>query len=90
MRHYGAQSMVTPLRTVLVKRPDETFAVNDPVAWHYAGRPDLAVAQQEHDALVALLCQGGAEVIYHDESQPYFKHGQVTKTRRRGSDGSSP
>jgi len=70
MRHYGAQSMVTPLRTVLVKRPDETFAVNDPVAWHYAGRPDLAVAQQEHDALVALLCQGGAEVIYHDESQP--------------------
>ncbi len=70
MRHYGAQSMVTPLRAVLVKRPDEAFAVNDPVAWHYAGRPDLAVAQQEHDALVALLCQGGAEVIYHDESQP--------------------
>jgi dimethylargininase len=70
MRHYGAQSMVAPLRAVLVKRPDEAFAVNDPVAWHYAGRPDLAVAQQEHDALVALLRQGGAEVIYHDESQP--------------------
>jgi len=70
MRHYGAQSMVTPLRAVLVKRPDEAFAVNDPVAWHYAGRPDLAVAQQEHDALVSLLRQGGAEVIYHDESQP--------------------
>ncbi len=70
MRHYGAQSMVAPLRTVLVKRPDEAFAVNDPVAWHYAGRPDLAVAQQEHDALVSLLRQGGAEVIYHDESQP--------------------
>src|SRR5579859_3856086 len=70
MRHYGAQSMVAPLRAVLVKRPDEAFAVDDPVAWHYAGRPDLAVAQQEHDALVALLRQGGAEVIYHDESQP--------------------
>src|SRR5713226_1755886 len=70
MRHYGAQSMVTPLRAVLVKRPDEAFAVNDPVAWHYAGRPDLAVAQQEHDALVALLRQGGAEVLHHDESQP--------------------
>jgi dimethylargininase len=70
MRHYGAQSMVAPLRTVLVKRPDEAFAVNDPVAWHYAGRPDLAVALQEHDALVALLRQGGAEAIYHDEPQP--------------------
>ena len=68
-RHYGAQSMVAPLRTVLVKRPDEAFAVNDPVAWHYAGRPDLEAALQEHDALVALLRQGGAEAIYHDEPQ---------------------
>jgi N-dimethylarginine dimethylaminohydrolase len=44
--------------------------VNDPVAWHYTGRPDLTVAQQEHDGLVALLRQGGAEVVYHDEPQP--------------------
>jgi len=69
-RHYGSQSMVAPLRTVLVRRPDETFAVNDPVTWHYTGRPDLTLAQQEHDGLVALLRRGGAEVVYHDEPQP--------------------
>jgi dimethylargininase len=69
-RLYGSQSMVAPLRTVLMRRPDETFAVNDPVAWHYTGRPDLTVAQQEHDSLVALLRQGGAKVVYHDEPQP--------------------
>jgi dimethylargininase len=69
-RLYGSQSMVAPLRTVLVRRPDETFAVNDPVAWHYTDRPNLKIAQQEHDGLVALLRQGGAEVIYHDEPQP--------------------
>jgi len=69
-RPYGSQSMVAPLRTVLVKRPDAAFAVDDPLAWHYTGRPDLALAQQEHDALVALLRQGGAEVLYHDEPQP--------------------
>ncbi len=69
-RHYGSQSMVAPLRTVLVKRPEEAFAVSDPVAWHYTGRPDLVIAQQEHDGLVALLRQGGAEVVYHDEPQP--------------------
>jgi dimethylargininase len=69
-RLYGSQSMVAPLRIVLVRRPDETFAVNDPVAWHYTARPDLTVAQQEHDGLVALLRQGGAEVVYHDEPQP--------------------
>lgn len=69
-KRYGSQSMIAPLRTVLVKRPDEAFAVNDPTAWHYTARPDLALAQQEHDALAALLRQSGAEVIYHDEHQP--------------------
>ncbi len=69
-RHYGSQSMVAPLRTVLVKRPEQAFGVSDPVAWHYAGRPDVTIAQQEHDALVALIRQGVAEVVYHDEPQP--------------------
>ena len=69
-KRYGSQSMIAPLRTVLVKRPDEAFAVNDPAAWHYTARPDLALAQQEHDALAALLRQSGVEVIYHDEHQP--------------------
>jgi dimethylargininase len=71
MNHrYGSQSMVAPLRRVLVKRPDKAFAVDDPVRWHYVARPDLAIAQQEHDQLVSTLRQAGAEVIYHDESQP--------------------
>jgi dimethylargininase len=69
-RSYGSQSMVEPLRKVLVKRPDEAFAVDDPGKWHYAERPNLEIAQQEHDALVAILRQAGAEVIYHDEFQP--------------------
>jgi dimethylargininase len=69
-KHYGSQSMIAPLKTVLVKRPDEAFAVDDHVAWHYSARPDLRVAQQEHDGLAALLRQSGAEVVYHDEPQP--------------------
>jgi dimethylargininase len=67
---YGSQSMIAPLKTVLVKRPEEAFAVDDPAAWHYSARPDLALARQEHDALASLLRQAGAEVIYHDEAQP--------------------
>jgi dimethylargininase len=70
MPRFGSQSMVAPLRQVLVKRPDPTFAVEDPALWHYTGRPELEVAQQEHDALVALLRQAGARVFYHDEIQP--------------------
>jgi N-dimethylarginine dimethylaminohydrolase len=67
---YGSQSMIRPLRRVLVKRPDEAFGRADPVLWHYTSRPNLALAQQEHDAFVASLAQAGVEVIYHDESQP--------------------
>ena len=62
--------MVAPLRRVLVKRPDEAFGQADPEQWHYTDRPNLAAAQQEHDALVKILRHVGAEAIYHDELQP--------------------
>lgn len=62
--------MVGPLKKVLVKRPDQAFAVEDPTKWSYAGRPDLGAAQEEHDSFAAVLRQAGAEVIYHDEFQP--------------------
>lgn len=67
---YGSQSMISPLRRVLVRRPDEAFGRADPVLWHYTSRPNLALAQQEHDAFVASLAQAGVEIITHDESQP--------------------
>jgi dimethylargininase len=70
MRNYGSQSMIAPLRRVLVKRPDEAFATADPEQWHYTARPDLAAARREHDALVGLLRQAGVEVFYHEEPQP--------------------
>jgi dimethylargininase len=68
-KSYRSQSMVQPLRRVLVKRPDQVFAVDDPERWHYSGRPDLEVARQEHDNLVSILREAGAEVLYHDEVQ---------------------
>jgi dimethylargininase len=69
-RRYGCQDMVSPLRTVLLKRPDKAFGAADPQEWHYVGRPDLALAQQEHDALADILRASGAEVVYHDAYLP--------------------
>jgi dimethylargininase len=69
-RRYGCQDMVSPLRTVLLKRPDQAFSAADPREWHYVGRPNLALAQQEHDALADILRASGAEVVYHDEYLP--------------------
>jgi N-dimethylarginine dimethylaminohydrolase len=62
--------MIAPLRKVLVKRPEEAFAVADPLEWHYTERPDLELARREHDILVGYLQDAGAEVLYHDEPQP--------------------
>lgn len=65
---YGAQSMVHPLKTVLVKRPDKAFSEADPTLWHYTAQPDLVGAQNEHDAFVNILVKEGVDVIYHDEA----------------------
>jgi dimethylargininase len=62
--------MAGKLRRVLVKRPDEAFAVDDPARWHYTSRPELNEARREHDALVEILEGAGAEVIDHPEPQP--------------------
>lgn len=69
-RRYGCQDMVSPLRTVLVKRPDSAFGSANAQEWHYAANPNLSIAQEEHDALTDTLRKSGAEVIYHDEYQP--------------------
>jgi N-dimethylarginine dimethylaminohydrolase len=67
---YGSQSMVGRLRRVIVRAPDRSFAEADPVAWHYAGRPDFDAAVAEHRAFTAILEQAGVELIWHDEPLP--------------------
>jgi N-dimethylarginine dimethylaminohydrolase len=69
-RQYGSQSMVAPLRRVAVRAPDVAFAEADPAAWHYRARPDLEAARAEHQALVAILEDAGAEIIRHDAALP--------------------
>lgn len=67
---YGGQSMIAPLRRVVMRRPDEAFGGADPAKWHYTAQPDLERAQAEHDALAATIRRFGAEVIAHDAPQP--------------------
>ncbi|MEM7112213.1 MAG: arginine deiminase family protein [Chloroflexota bacterium] len=70
MKRYGSQSMVAPLQTVLVKRPSSAFGNADPHKWHYTSQPNLVEAQAEHDALVGILNNYGAEVVYHHVDLP--------------------
>src|SRR5437867_13342690 len=79
--------MSDPLRSVLVRRPDASFAVSDPKRWGYAAKPNVATAQKEHDGLVELLKHSGIEVLHHAESQTgkadsIFVHDPATVTDR--------
>ena len=70
MGEFGSQSMIAPLRKVLVKRPGQAFAGADPARWHYTAQPDLDRARREHDAFVGVLLEASVEVFYHHQSQP--------------------
>lgn len=68
MTGFGSQSMVAPLRRVVVKGPREAFGTRERIAreWRELGfnaAPDLARAVAEHDQLVTALRDCGAEVL---------------------------
>lgn len=67
-RRFGAQSMSSTLRQVLVKRPGPAFgrAFEDP-AHGFLAPVDLAVAQREHDAFTKLLASLGPTVHVLEE-----------------------
>ena len=85
MSEFGSQSMVEPLKKVLVRRPDKAFGNADPSRWNYVSQPDLDKARAEHDALVATLRSAGCEVFYHEKDLPdhadaIFTHDPVIVT----------
>jgi len=84
---YGAQHMIAALKKVLVKRPDASFAVKNPVKWHYLSRPILEESQREHDNFVKLMEAEGVEVFYHDAdlgelADAIFVHDPVLITKQ--------
>ena len=62
-KRFGAQSMTTPLRDVLVKRPGPAFGhAFDRPAHGFLHEVDLRTAQREHDAFVETLASLGPRV----------------------------
>ncbi|HSE40550.1 MAG TPA: arginine deiminase family protein [Acidobacteriota bacterium] len=68
MKHYGCQSMVSPLKRVIVKRPQEAFVNAQQIQsqWkklNYLDVPNFEKAIAEHEQLVRILRNEGAEVL---------------------------
>src|SRR5215831_5154939 len=68
MASFGCQSMVKPLRSVVVKRPEQAFRADtikkesEELGW--IRPPNTEVAAQEHRQLVELLEAAGARVHF--------------------------
>jgi N-dimethylarginine dimethylaminohydrolase len=66
---YGSQSMVAPLRRVIVKRPAEAFGSAAAIEsqWRdlgYTAPPDLEKSTAEHRRFVEAIEVAGAEILY--------------------------
>jgi N-dimethylarginine dimethylaminohydrolase len=69
MNLFGSQSMVAPLRRVIVKRPDQAFRSRDDIdkEWKdlgYTRPPDLQRAALHHQQFMALMKEAVAEILY--------------------------
>ena len=62
-RGWGGQSMVAPLKRVLVRSPAPPTSEEDFAGFAYPRAVDHARTVEEHEAFCALLEQGGAEVV---------------------------
>lgn len=65
---FGCQSMIAPLRRVVVKRPREAFRSREDIerdwkALGYVRAPNLDRASEEHQRLIRLLEGAGVEVL---------------------------
>ena len=64
----GSQSMVAPIRSVIIKRPPKAFVDEATIekSWRGAGwhaAPNLSVATEQHERFVDLLARTGAEIL---------------------------
>jgi len=86
-KRWGVNSEIGRLRTVLVHRPgDELKAIDNSTKWLWIGKPNIAKAQREHDAMVRALKGEGVEVLYldrnvSDRAKMYFMRDQASVTR---------
>ena len=60
----GAQSMVSPLRQVLMRRPGKALFEADKTLWHYGDALEPVRAAQQYDAFADLVAASGAEILW--------------------------
>jgi dimethylargininase len=66
---FGGQTLVEPLRRVLVRTPEPT-GLSRWREFGWLGEPDVALAARQHERLCEILRAGGAEVLFAQADLP--------------------
>lgn len=61
---FGVDSMVAPLRRVVMRRPGPATFEADPEVWHYTRRPDARRLAHQYDLFARHVEHAGAEIVW--------------------------
>lgn len=75
-RGYGGQSMVAPLKRVVVRSPAESGTGDEAAMFNYPHAPNDLVAAAEHQAFIDILTNNGVEVLV-GEAAPQGMHDAI-------------
>ncbi len=67
MGEYGAQTMATALRRVLMRRPGASLMAADPKEWHYGPTFDATRAIAQYGEFAKLVEASGAEIVWIED-----------------------
>ncbi len=70
MSNFGTADMVSPLRRVLMKMPGSAMETEDWQQWNYSGPLNGDLLRRDHAALVSVIENFGAEVLFLKDDSP--------------------
>lgn len=68
MERFGSQSMVRPLRRVLMRRPGPSLHAADPGQWHYGPTFDPAKAIDQYARFAGLVAASGSDIVWMEDT----------------------
>lgn len=67
MKLFGSQSMVAPIKRVLMRRPGPSLLAADANQWHYGSMFDAPKAIEQYNAFAEIVASCGAEISWIED-----------------------
>jgi len=68
MKLFGSQSMVAPIKRVLMRRPGQSLLAADAKKWHYGSMFDAPKAIEQYDEFAKIVASSGADISWIEDN----------------------